>query len=413
MPGISAKRKKLLLVAASVVIGVPVVLGILLLGTISVMYSPVYTYRLLVYMEPTIKDYDRFPMREVANRPPVYNFKTAAQPVKIGKLTFEYPKGTTNTIDFEPFLAQSETRSILVIKNDTILYEKYLGGDARDSISKSFSMAKSVTSTLVGLAVQDGLFRLNDPIVKYLPEMKGRGIDAMTVRDLLVMNSGIAFKLLPKDEFLLFQPFYGEAIQYYLPDIRSHLLKLGAGKEKIGEYFLYDDYYPLLEAMIIERTARKTLSAYAGEKLWSKIGAEFPASFSLNDVDGLEQAASGFNARGIDLAKFGRLFLNDGAWEGTQVLPAGWVKEATAPDPADRRPWMNDPAWRDAGGYYKYHWWGMRNDDGTYDFTATGSPGAQIIYVSPGRRAIVVHQGTGSDPMTWAMIARAIIRDLK
>jgi CubicO group peptidase (beta-lactamase class C family) len=410
---LSAQQKKWIRIAAIIIVGVPIVLFIILLATISVKYGPVYTYRLLAYMEPTIKDYDRFPMREIRNKPPVYCFKKAAQPININKVTYEYPKGSPTTIDFESFLAESETTAFLVIRNDTILYEKYSNGDTRDSISKSFSMAKSITSTLVGLAVQDGFFRLNDAIVTYLPEMKGRGIDAMTVRDLLVMNSGIAFTLLPKDAFILFQPFYDEAIEYYLPDIRAHLLKLHAGKEKIGEYFLYDDYYPLLEAMIIERTAHKTLSAYAEDKLWGTIGAEFPASFSLNDENGLEQAASGFNARAIDLAKFGRLFLNDGVWEGKQVLPAGWVKEATAPDPADKRPWMNDPSWKDAGGYYKYHWWGINNEDGTYDFTATGSPGAQIIFVSPSHRAIVVHQGTGSDPMTWAMIARSIIRNLK
>ncbi len=111
-------------------------------------------------------------------------------------------------------------------------------------------MGKSITSTLVGLALQDGFIRsLDDPIVTYLPELKGREIDAMTVRDLLVMYSGIAFTLLPKDAFILFQPFYDEAVTYYLPDIRAHLLKLRAGKEPLGAYFLYDDYYPLQEAL--------------------------------------------------------------------------------------------------------------------------------------------------------------------
>ncbi|MBP7737774.1 MAG: serine hydrolase [Spirochaetes bacterium] len=415
MYGLSARQKIWILIPALTVIGAAIVLFAGLMTAIAVLYGPVYAWRVLVYNEATIRDHERvFPMREIKNRPPVFHFKKAAQSLRIGTVTYSYPKGSTTTIDLEKFLVDSGTTAFLVIQDDTILYERYPGGYSRDSINRSFSMAKSITSTLVGLALRDGFIRsLDDPIVSYLPELKGRGIDAMTVRDLLVMNSGIAFTLLPKDAFILSQPFYDEAVMYYLPDIRAHLLKLRAGKEPLGAYFLYDDYYPLLEAMIIERTAHRTLSSYAEEKLWGRIGAEFPASFSLNsEEDGLEQAASGFNARAIDFAKFGRLFLNNGIWEGRQVLPAGWVKEATSPDPADKRPWMSDQDWKLAGGFYKYHWWGMKNEDGTYDYTATGSPGGQIIYVSPRYRAIVVHNGTVGDPMVWAMIARSVIKNL-
>ena len=117
---------------------------------------------------------------------------------------------------------------------------------------------------------------------------------------------------------------------------------------------------------------------------------EFSASWSIDSSQsGLEQAASGFNARAIDFAKFGRLFLRQGNWNGKQILSAAWVKEATSPNPEDKRPWCSDQDWKDAGGYYKYHWWGLVNNDGTYDFTATGSPGGQIIYISPQNNAIV------------------------
>jgi len=416
MSGLSSKQKKGLLIAVLVIIGVPVVLFLGLISTIALMYGPMYAYRVLVYNEATIEDYKRvFPERAVTNQPPVFNFKTAAQPLQIGKVTYTYPPGNTNTIDFETYLAQSGTTAFIIIKDDTVLFEKYLNGYQRDSINRSFSMAKSITSTLVGLAVQDGyIHSINDAVITYLPELKGHGLDKLTIRDLLVMNSGVAFTLLPRDAFILAQPFYDEALMYYIPDSRAHILKLHAGKEPVGAYFLYDDYYPLLEALIIERTSHKTVSAYTAEKLWRQIGMEYPASWSLSsEQDGLEQAASGFNARSIDFAKFGRLFLNNGKWEGRQILPEGWVKEATSPDPNDQRSWMNDQDWKDAGGYYKYHWWGMVNQDGTYDYTATGSPGGQIIYISPGHNAIVVHNGASGDPMVWAMIARSIIQNLK
>ena len=119
-----------------------------------------------------------------------------------------YMADRKKTIDFESFLAQSETTAFIVIKNDTILYEKYLNGYTRDSINRSFSTAKSITSTLIGMAIEDGCIRsINDTIITYIPELKGHGIDTMTVKDLLLMNSGIEFTLLQRDTFLLFQPF--------------------------------------------------------------------------------------------------------------------------------------------------------------------------------------------------------------
>jgi CubicO group peptidase (beta-lactamase class C family) len=416
MSGSPAKWKRGLLFAVCIILGVPLVLFLGLMATIAIMYGPTYAYRVLVYNEATIQDYQRvFPSRAVSNQPPSFDFSRTEQPLQLGLVSFTYPADSTRTIDFEPYLAQSDSTAFIVIKDDTILYEKYLNGYRRDSMQRSFSMAKSITSTLVGLAVQDGyIHSLDDTMVGYLPELKGRGLDEMTIRYLLLMNSGVAFNLLPKDAFILSQPFYDEALMYYLPDTRSHILKLHAGKEPLGAYFLYDDYYPLLEALIIERTSHKTISAYTEEKLWRQLGMEYPASWSLDsEQDGFEQAASGFNARAIDFARFGRLFLNDGRWEGRQILPAGWVREATSPDSSDKRQWMNDRDWKDAGGYYKYHWWGIVNEDGTYDYTATGSPGGQIIYISPSHNAIVVHNGASGDPMVWAMIARSIIHGLK
>ncbi len=411
-----AKWKRGLLIAVCIILGVPLVLFLGLLATIAIMYGPTYAYRVLVYNEATIQDHQRvFPSKAVSNQPPVFNFAEAEHPLQIGELTFTYPTGKTRTIDFESYLEQSNSTAFIVIKDDAVLYEKYMNDHSRDSVQRSFSMAKSITSTLVGLAVQDGyIHSLDDKMVGYLPELKGRGLDEMTIKDLLVMNSGIAFNLLPKDAVRLSQPVSAEALMYSLPDTRSHILKLHAGREPVGAYFLYDDYHPLLEALIIERTSHKTISAYTEEKLWRQLGMEYPASWSLDSEQcGFEQAASGFNARAIDFAKFGRLFLKDGMWEGRQILPIGWVKEATSPDPNDKRPWMNDPDWKNAGGYYKYHWWGIVNHDGSYDYTATGSPGGQIIYISPSHNAIVVHNGASGDPMVWAMIARSIIQGLR
>jgi CubicO group peptidase (beta-lactamase class C family) len=93
----------------------------------------------------------------------------------------------------------------------------------------------------------------------------------------------------------------------------------------------------------------------------------------------LRADGAGINARAIDFAKFGQMFLNNGAWEGQRILPAAWVKESTSPDPNDTRPWdLDEEGWKEAGGYYKYFWWGIPNADGSYDYVARGHLGQRI-----------------------------------
>jgi CubicO group peptidase (beta-lactamase class C family) len=416
MPEISKKLIKRIFVTLSILIGVSVVLILGYLAALVIAHGPVYTYRVLVYGESSITDYTRvFPSRAVQNQAPAFNFPAAEQAVNLGRqLTYTYAGKQKVIEDFEKYLKQSSTTALIIVKNDKLLYEKYFNGYTRDSINRSFSAAKSFTSTLVGLAVQDGyIHSIDDTIITYLPELKGSGLDTMTIRDLMLMNSGIPWTSLT-DGCILFYPFYNDdSLTYYLPDMRAHVLSLHGSAGPIGSYFYYHNAYPLLEGIILERTTHKTASAYLEEKIWKPLGMEYPASWSLDSQEsGLEQMGGGLNARSIDFAKFARLFLNDGYWNGKQLLPSGWVKEATSPDPTDNRPFKTNPEWKEMGGYYKYHWWGMRNNDDTYDYAALGHLG-QIIYISPGNNAFVIRNGASGDSLEWGIIARSIIQLLK
>jgi CubicO group peptidase (beta-lactamase class C family) len=405
------KPVKVLLITVSVLIAL--VLGYL--GALVIARGPVYTYRVLVYGESTIADYTRvFPSRSIENQALAFHFKAADQTANISNLTYTWAGKTIEIKDFEKFLEQSSTTAMIIVKNDQLLYEKYFNGYKRDSINRSFSTAKSFTSTLIGLAVHDGyIHSIEDPIITYLPEIKGRGLDTMTIRDIMLMNSGIPWTNY-SDGCTLFYPFYNDdSLWYYLPDMRAQALSVHSGTGPIGSTFNYHNGYPQLEGIILERTTHKTPSAYMEEKLWKPLGMEYSASWSLDSQEsGFEQMGGGINARSIDFAKFARLFLNDGYWNGKQILPTGWVKEATAPDPSDSRPFKTYPVWQDMGGYYRYHWWGMRNNDGTYDYAALGHHG-QTIYVSPSNKAIVVRNGANGDAQEWAMIARSVIQSLK
>jgi CubicO group peptidase (beta-lactamase class C family) len=178
----------------------------------------------------------------------------------------------------------------------------------------------------------------------------------------------------------------------------------------IGEAFRYNNYHMLLEGLIIERATGMPVAEYLQEKFWKPMGAEFTASWSLDSEEsGFEKMESGINARAIDYARFGLVFLHDGFWNGTQILPESWVIESTQPLRPDLRTWETMAEVREYGGYYKYHWWGIDNGDGTYDFHTHGKYD-QIIYVAPRKNVVIVRFGDRLDGnVLWALVLQNIV----
>jgi CubicO group peptidase (beta-lactamase class C family) len=357
----------------------------------------------MAWGESDVFDYQKFPARPVDNAAPTFRFKTRPSPQLFQ--TIEHTvDGKTKKAPFDDFLRSTSTTSFIVIRNDEILYERYFNGYQRDSIVTSFSIAKSVTSALVGIGIDEGFIaNVDDPIVKYLPELRGRGLDRITIRDLLLMSTGIKFV---QDEdlgdFEELWPFAGDvAPSYTYPNLRSLALRVSPGEEPVGVAFDYNLYHPLLLGMILERTTHRPVSQYLQDKIWQPLGMEYPASWSLDsEQDRFEKMESGLNARAIDFAKVGRLFLQRGNWNGRQIISARWVTESTAPDPDDHRPFLSYQDWKQAGGYYKYMWWGKPTPDGGYYYTARGHLG-QRIAVFPEDRTIIVRFGRNDGGVDW------------
>ena len=344
--------------------------------------------------DSTVTDYERFPERTIRNAEPVFHFKKELSPALFQ--TIEYRSdGELKQTGFEEFLQSTETTSFIVIKDDAVLYEGYFNDYSRDSIVTSFSVAKSFTSALIGIAIEEGYIKsVDDLMVNYIPELKGKGFDALTIRHLLTMSSGIQFltddELPPLKE--IFQ-FTDEGMSYSYPDRRNLILQLKADGKPVGSEFNYNNYNTILLGMILERATGRSPSEYLQEKIWKPLGMEYPASWSLESEESdFELMVAGINARAIDFAKFGRLFLNNGNWDGTQIIPADWVTESTSPDPNDRRVWHSDAEWRELDGYYKYQWWGRLNADGTYQYMAQGHLG-QFIFVAPQENTVIVRFG--------------------
>ena len=378
---------------------------------LSIFDSPTYAWRLLRYGQSDIGDTNVFPERAIANGKTLSLIPRGDEgtPYEV-----EYPyMGEVRKEILEGLLKRTGTRAFLIIKDDRLIYETYLES-SRKEVNTSFSSAKSFNSALIGAAIAEGkIGSVDDPVIQYIPEIAGRGFDKLTIRDLLMMNSGIRYVEGDKLPFY-YAPFADDALTYYPPDLRKVALSVKASDTPIGETFRYNNYYPLLEGLIIERATGMGVAEYLQEKFWKPMGAEFPASWSLDsERSGFEKMESGINARAIDFASFGLIFLHNGFWNGVQILPESWVRESTEPLRPDPRIWQTFPEWLDYDGYYKYHWWGLNNPDGSYDFCAQGRYG-QIIYVAQRRNTVIVRLGDELDKnVFWPLVIQDIVDKLE
>jgi CubicO group peptidase (beta-lactamase class C family) len=323
-------------------------------------------------------------------------------------VTYPYGQGT-RTESLDALLARTDTRAFIVVRDDSVVFETY-PGSTREAVNTSFSSAKSFDSAMIGAAIADGYIgSVDDPVIRYVPELGGRGFDALTIRDLLMMSSGIRYIGNDEQPFYM-SPFGDDTRTYYSADMRRVALSVTASDAPVGAHFRYNNYHPLIEGLIIERATGMPVAKYLEQRIWQPMGAEFPASWSLDsEQSGFEKMESGLNVRAIDFARFGLLFLHDGYWNGRQILPAGWVREATSPLRPDPRVWEVFTQWPARGGFYKYHWWGLNNPDGTYDFMARGAYD-QYIYVAPRKNVVIVRMGNKPDAgMEWGLVLHAIV----
>jgi CubicO group peptidase (beta-lactamase class C family) len=343
-----------------------------------------YLARYLLLNTVDITDYKIFPAREIQNSPPVFHFSYSGNNDAVSILNESVPANlqAREKVSIDQFLERNATMAFLVIKNARVLYESYYNGYSRSSICTSFSTVKSFVSALIGIALHEKLIDgLDDAITSYIPELTASHWSAITIRHLVSMSSGLKYKS------GTFFPWSDEPRTYYAPDLRS-LASKASKLESPGRHFHYNNYNLILLGMILERVTGGNVSTYLQEKIWKPLGMEFTASWSLDSQwSGMEKMESGLNSRAIDFAKFGRLYLNLGDWEGKQIVPESWVVESTSIEPDAK--WTN----------YKYLWWLPRSGKGR--FMAVGNLG-QFIYIAPDKECVILRFGRGK-PRGWQM----------
>lgn len=215
------------------------------------------------------------------------------------------------------------TVAFLIIKNDSIWFEKYFDGFTKNSQTNSFSMAKSVTSVLLGKAIDDGFIKsLDQPVGDFYPQYAGTG---MTVGDLSSMASGLNW-----DESY-FNPFGMTARAYYDADLAKTILKLKV-VDTPGVRFKYLSGNTELLAMVIQKATNKKLADYLHESFWQPLGFENPAVWQVDDEENrLAKAYCCIGSNARDFARFGKLYKDFGKWNGRQILDSNFVAKSIAP----------------------------------------------------------------------------------
>jgi len=274
--------------------------------------------------------------------------------------------------------------ALMVLHKGQVRLERYGLGFDSEGRWTSFSVAKSLTSTLVGMAVRDGHIKsMDDKVSNYIPEMKGSAYDDVSIRQLLTMTSGVAWNENyddPKSDVAQFnkhKPKDGEDA------VVSYLRKLPRAVPA-GTRWLYSTGETNLVGVLVARATQKTLSDYLSEKIWQPAGMAQQATWILSKT-GQEISGCCIQAATRDFARFGQFILNGAQINGQPSLPEGWLQEATS-----ARTGIGQP-----GRGYGYQWWTY--DDGS--FAARGIFG-QGIFVDPARQLVIASNANWSDNAT-------------
>ncbi len=295
-------------------------------------------------------------------------------------LDFTYSfEGTTYSP--QDFLDRTYTNALLVMKDNKVVYENYRNLSNDSDHFMGWSMTKSITSILVGIAYEEGLIKsLDDDITKYLPELKSGAYKGVTVRQVLGMRSGVDYE----ERYDFANP--GIAARNHIEALVTNVARfVDAAKtikraHKPGEVFAYKTIDTAVLGLLLERVAKRPVAAYMTEHLWEPMGAESDGFFIMDGEPGVgrEFTGAGYSATLRDFARIGKMMLNNGSINGHQIVSPEWIKLSTKSVGPE-----NDTY---GPGGYGYQWWTVADSDG---YSAIGLQG-QFIYVNPTTNTVVV-----------------------
>jgi CubicO group peptidase (beta-lactamase class C family) len=332
--------------------------------------------RAIRYNVPNVTDYHLWQERPVKRAGEVYGFQDGRArgilPIADWGLEGWYKPG----MSYEDYFKKTGTVALLVLRDDTLLYEYYGGGFADTTRFNVFSVTKAYVSTLTGIALHEGYIKtLDQSIGDFLPWCSDSTLCKIKIKHLLQMTSGLA-----SGEGYL-NPWATSTKLYYGPQTERIVHNLRLAHEP-GERWRYQNINSQLLAMVLRYATGRPVSQYLSEKIWQPMGMEADAGWSIAEGTDDEKAFCCLNARARDFARFGLLILNRGNWHGQQLVPETWVDRIPLFDTAD-------------GGTNRYHlnWYLTPEKE---DFWAEGLLG-QFTYICPKTHTVIVRVGNSLD----------------
>lgn len=259
---------------------------------------------------------------------PHYILAKSTSPLPLRKAAREPPiqyRFENRTLTLDDFLAHQRITGLLLIKDGEVLAERYQYDRTADHRFVSHSMAKSIVSLGIGMALADGkIASLDDTVSKYVRELAGNPYGETSIRNILRMSSGVPFTELydGKDDLTKFS--LARNAQGSIAALRLFTDR----EAEQGTRFHYASIETVVLAVLLRAVTGSTLSEYLAPRLWQPIGAEADASW-IKSSDGLEVASGSFNATLRDYGRLGMMLANDGAVGGKQVVPKAYLLEAT------------------------------------------------------------------------------------
>ena len=283
-----------------------------------------------------------------------------------------FSKGGEKEREFEEFLIEQKVAGLLILQDGMIRLERYALGLSEAGRWTSQSVAKSVTSTLVGAAIKDGYINsVDDYVTDYIPDLKGSAYEKVTVHHLLTMTTGVQWKESYNDPNSDHTRFFTDPVEPGIDQTVSYMRRLPAEAEP-GIKWVYKTGETHLLGILVSLATGQTLSNYLSSKIWVPYGMEQKATWILNRTN-QELAGCCLQMTLRDLTRFGQFVLEGGRINGESIVPDNWFQTATQ---------TQIPLW---GGWgYGYQWWTM--NDGT--FRALGIHG-QMIHIDPARHLVI------------------------
>jgi CubicO group peptidase (beta-lactamase class C family) len=360
--------------------------AIVIVGIAVLLLSSCGTYwRILRHGFSGVEDYRIFSGRKLEASTRHFEFRDETQS---GRVADKVNISGQGQVSLEATLNDNATLAFLVIQDDAIVYERYSDEFARDSISLSFSMAKSVLALLIGCAIDDGLIgSVDDPVTKYLPELKEKGFEKVTLRHLLMSTSGLDY--VESDN-----PFGIHVYLYYCENCIERKALDFKLAEPPGMRFIYKSGDDVLLGTALRRALQgETITAYLQRRVWTPLGMEHEGIWSTDGDQ--EKTWCCLSATARDFAKFGMLYLCGGVWRNERIVSQDWVKKAATVEEKDGASWQ-----------YQFQWWHPFRDHSHY--MMAGHLG-QYVYVNPDTRVVVVRLGKSrggfSSEQWWALLS--------